>query len=93
MVQYRSLTWIEVELLSKIVPSSRGVGGQNFGQNMVYLDDLVFECPPIASPHKVVFILKSCLLSNNSYQISDNKEYLQDASESKFTFIYQKFYN
>ena len=84
MVQYRSLTWIEVEILSKIVPSSRGVGGQNFGQNMVYLDDLVFECPPIASPHKVV-ILKSCLLSNNSYQISDNKEYLQDASENTFT--------
>ena len=48
--------------------------------------------PPIASPYKVVFILKSCLLSNNSYQISDNKEYLQDASESTFTFIYQKFY-
>ena len=53
--------------------------------------------PPIASPYKVVlsfvFILKLVSSYKQFMQISDNKEYLQDASESTFTFIYQKFYN
>jgi hypothetical protein len=48
--------------------------------------------PPIASPYKVVlsfvFILKLVSSYKQFMQISDNKEYLQDASESTFTDVY-----